>query len=229
MQPNETTKILLAFDQKLVADCIKSYLSHHKHLQIIGEIKNDDDPSKSIGDLNPDLIIFEFVLWSVKYLDYMSKLNLLFPSLKILIVSELISQQLMVKIMPFINGYVVKTCSAEKILLAIQEINNSGKYLCPKAVDNFFKCQRNVEDDSSLTGRDKQILSAWMEEETNNEVANALNISVSTVRTHLKNIREKLGNVNHLQMMIYACKHNLLGRKHKPICPNCRFFIHATS
>ncbi|WP_167618977.1 response regulator transcription factor [Maribellus sediminis] len=229
MQLNETTKILLAFDQKLVADCLKSYLSHHKNLQVIGEIKNDNNPSKTISDLNPDLVIFEFMLWSVKYLDYMSKLNLQFPGLKILIISELISQQLMVKIMPYINGYVVKTCSAEKIILAIQEINCSGKYLCPKAVDNFFKCHRNDENDSSLTGREKQILSAWIEEETNNEVANALNISVSTVRTHLKNIREKLGNVNRLQMMIYACKHNLLARKHKPICPNCRFFINAAN
>ncbi|MCK3685474.1 response regulator transcription factor [Maribellus sp. YY47] len=225
MQLNDTTKILLSFDQKLVADCLKSYLAHHKHLQVIGEVNNDSNPARSILELNPDLVIFEFMLWSAKYLDYMLKVNTQFPGLKILIISELISQQLMAKIMPYINGYVIKTCSAEKIILAIQEINSSGKYLCPKAVDNFFSCQETSENACKLTEREKEILSSWVEEDTNSEVASALNISVSTVRTHLKNIRGKLGNINRLQMMIYACSHNLLGRKQKPICPNCRYFI----
>lgn len=228
MELNQVTTILLAFDQKLVADCLKSYLSHHKNLQVVGEVKNDNVPFKSIQELNPDIIIFEFMLWSIKYIDYMSKLNLQFPNTKILIISELISQELMVKIMPYINGYVVKTCSAEKVIIAIQEINSAGKYLCPKAVDRFFSCGENGNGDSKLTGREKQILSSWIEEETSHEVANALNISESTVRTHIRNIREKLGNVNRLQLMIYACKHNLLGRKHKPICPNCRFFAYES-
>lgn len=229
MQADVITKVLIAFDQKLIADCLKSYLSHHKHLQIIGEIVNDGKHFTSIKELNPDLIIFEFKLWSIKYLDYMSTLNQQFPYLKILIISELISQQLMLKIMPYINGYVVKTCSAEKIIIAIQEINSAGKYLCPKAVDNFFSCQQNGDTESLLTGREKEILSSWIEEDSNYAIADSLHISESTVRTHLKNIREKLGSANHLQMMIYACKHNLLGKKHKPICPNCRFFIDQLS
>ncbi|WP_158869313.1 response regulator transcription factor [Maribellus comscasis] len=216
-------KILIAYDQRLVAECLKTYMVENQHSQIVGLVNNAENPFKVIADLRPNLIIFEFKLWSIKYIDYMSKLNLKFPRLKILVISELISHVLMMKIMPFINGYIVKSCSADKIILAIQEIKTAGKYLCPKAVDKFFSCQREEQNDSKLTSREKQILGTWITEETYNAVANTLNISESTVRTHLKNIREKLGSLNHLQMMIYACQHNLISDKHKPICPNCRF------
>ncbi|WP_081804896.1 helix-turn-helix transcriptional regulator [Draconibacterium orientale] len=52
-------------------------------------------------------------------------------------------------------------------------------------------------------------------------------MSESTVRTHLKNIRQKLGSINYLQIMIYACQHNLISDNHKPICPNCRFSVNT--
>ncbi|MDX8339366.1 response regulator transcription factor [Draconibacterium sp. IB214405] len=225
MLPNEQIKILVAYEQKLVADCLESFLSHHKNFQIVGVVENDENLFDSITELRPDLIIFEFMLWSIKYIDYMSNLNRQFPQLKIILLSELISRELMAKIMPFINGYIVKTCPAEKIINAIYEIQNAGKYLCPKAVEKFFTCTKGDKSNSTLTSREKQILGTWITEETSNAVADTLNISESTVRTHLKNIREKLGSVNHLQMMIYACQHNLIGKEHKPVCPNCRFFI----
>ncbi|WP_372648859.1 response regulator transcription factor [Draconibacterium sp.] len=218
-------KILIAYDQKLVAECIKTYLLENQYAQIVGIVNNADNPFKLISELKPDLVILEFKLWSIEFIDYASNLNMNFPHLKILVISELISQELMVKIMPFINGYIVKSCSAEKIIRAIQEIYTSGKYLCPKAIDKFFSCKNGEEYESKLTSREKQILGTWITEETYNAVANTLNISESTVRTHLKNIREKLGSLNHLQMMIYACQHNLISDKHKPICPNCRFSV----
>ncbi len=223
MLATETMKILIAYDQRLVGDCLKSYLTNHKHSQIVGIVSSDNNLQITIEELTPDLIIFEFMLWSIKYIDYMSRLNRKFPQLKILVISELISHELMMKIMPYINGYIVKTCPAEKITLAIQEIKSAGKYLCPKAVDKFFSCSNTDENNSKLTSREKQILGAWITEETYSEVAGLLNISESTVRTHLKNIREKLGDLNNLQLMIYACQHNLISNKHKPICPNCRF------
>ncbi|QIA08058.1 LuxR C-terminal-related transcriptional regulator [Draconibacterium halophilum] len=218
-------KILVAYDQKLVADCISSYLIHHKHIQIVGMVNNQNNTFITINELRPDLIILEFMLWSAKNFEYISKLKLQFPNVKLLVISELISHELMEMIMPLINGYVVKTCSAEKVIEAIHEIVNSGKYLCPKAVDKFFSCSKHDQSESTLTYREKQVLSTWVTEETHNGIANSLHISKSTVRTHLKNIREKLGIVNHLQMMIYACKYNLLGNQHKPICPNCRFSV----
>lgn len=224
MLTNETIKIAIAYDEQLVADGLESILSNQKNISILGLLKNKDNIFYLIPELNPDIIIFEFVMWLAKYSELMAKLHSTFPSLRILIISELVSHEIIKEVMPFINGYVIRTCSSEKVILAINEIFISGKYLCPKALDEYFSCNRNVKSDSTLTIREREVLNTWIESKDNKEIADNLNISISTVRTHMNNIRQKLGDLNHLQLMIYACRQNILNRNSKPICPNCRSF-----
>lgn len=220
----ESIRILIAYDQQLVADGLKEILFKQKEFNFLESVNNDQDIFDVVNQLTPDLIVFEFLFWKTKYNETMSKFRQMFPDVKILIISELVSQEILKSIMPFINGYLLKTCSSEKLILAIHEVIVSGKYLCPKAIDEYFKCTRTVSNDSELTSREKEILCSWMESKGNNEIADNLNISESTVRTHLNNIRQKLGNLNHLEMMIYACKQNIMNRNFRPICPNCRSF-----
>ena len=224
MIQHKSIRMLIAFDQQLVADGIKEILLNHNDIVVIDLVNNEKDIFETITRLNPDMIIFEFMFWKTKFNEVMSKLHLLFPELKILIISEFVSQEIIKSVMPYINGYLLKTCSSEKLVLAIHEIIESGKYLCPKAIDEYFKCTRTVNTDTELTVREKEVLSTWMESKGNTEIASNLNISESTVRTHLNNIRQKLGDLNHLQLMIYACKQNIMNRNFRPICPNCRSY-----
>lgn len=224
MLPIDKIKIVIAFDERLVADGLKSILSGQNDLNILGTLKNDENIFHFVSQQNPDIIIFEFSWWMTSHLELMADFHSTFPETRILVISELVSQQMIEKIMPYINGYVVKTCSSDKVLISIHEIIESGKYLCPKALEKLFECDKAVESDSILTIREREVLCAWIESKGNDEVANHLNISVSTVRTHINNIRQKLGNLNHLQLMIYACRQNILDRNFRPVCPNCRSF-----
>lgn len=224
MLHKKTVKIAIAYDEQLVADGLKCILSNQKNINVLRLLKNDENILHRIPELNPDIIIFEFSMWMKRYQELMAELRAMFPLLRILIISESVSHEIMRDLMPLINGYVVRTCSSEKVILAIHEIFESGKYLCPKVVDEYFSCSRTVESDATLTIREKEVLCSWIESNSNDEVAGNLNISRSTVRTHLNNIRQKLGHLNHLQLMIYACRQNILNRNFKPICPNCRSF-----
>lgn len=220
----EPIKIAIAFDQQLVADGLKVILSNQDDIEVVDLIENKENIFDKIPGLNPHIVIFEFLFWMEKYIDLLSKLHLLFPNLKILIISELVSEKMVKLIMPHVNGYLLKTCNSEKLILAIREIVETGIYMCPKAIDEFFKCKRTVKNDNTLTVREKEVLCTWMESKGTNDIAGNLNISVSTVRTHMNNIRQKLGNLNHLQLMIYACRQNIMDRNFSPICPNCRSF-----
>lgn len=224
MLKGKTVKIALAYDEQLVADGLKCILSNQQNISVLALLRNDENISQRIPELNPDIIIFEFSRWMRTYPKLITEFHSMFPHVKILIISESVSHAIIRDLMPLVNGYVVRTCSSEKVILAIHEIFESGKYLCPKVVDEYFSCSRTVESDSTLTIREKEVLCNWIESNSNDEIAGNLNISRSTVRTHLNNIRQKLGNLNHLQLMIYACRYNILDRNFKPVCPNCRSF-----
>lgn len=221
---NAHIKVLIAYDQGLLADGLEALLSRHKDFIVISSFENGKGLNEKISQHQADILIIELTNWISQHFEYIQIIHSTFPGLKLLIISELISHGQLEVLMPLIHGYILRTCSSEKVFFAIREIYGSGKYLCSRAVDVYFGDEKNHNNEFELTEREKEILTGWLSTKDNNELASQLNISQSTVRSHLKNIRQKLGNVNHNQMMNYACKENMINGKFKPLCSNCKAY-----
>jgi len=224
MTDNVNIKILIAYDQSLVAEGLAALLSKQKDLSVIEVFENNSVLNLKLEEYDADILIVELSSWVIQHFEYIKTIHNSYPALKLLILSELIEHRQLEELMPHIHGYILKTCSSEKVFFAIREIFGSGKYLCSKAIDVYFRNENDKQTELDLTSREKEILTGWLTTKNNNELAMQLNISQSTVRTHLKNIRQKLGDVNHIQLMNYACRENILKGKFKPICNNCRSF-----
>ena len=117
MLNTKAIKIVIAFDQQLLVDGLEAILSKQKDIIVVALVSNKEDIFETITQLKPDLIIFEYMFWSTKYTDLMSRLHSMFSDLKILIISELVSHDIIRSILPFINGYLITTCSSEKMCL----------------------------------------------------------------------------------------------------------------
>lgn len=215
-------KILIAYDLRIIGEGLAALLKNESNFNVIDSLENEDLKFDFVKQHKPDVILFEFARWPKHYLDYIKQISIKFPGLKILILSELISHNSLMELLVYIHGYLLKTCSSKKIFFALQEVFDSGKYLCPKIIDEISGYNKSTED-ALLTFREREILSFWLTSADNNEIANNLNISESTVRTHLNNIKQKSGSLNKIQMMVYACKNNILNNGLEPICPNCKF------
>ena len=228
MSPSNTIRILISYDQQIVAEGIGAVLSKEKRVDICGLKPNKRDQLTN-GDLTIDFWILEFCNVSACQMEHIRQIRHANPGLKLLVVTSPLLRSAMVDLMQLVHGLVIRSCSSDKLLTAIYEIEETGKYLSPKAVRALFEENGDgslVKND--LTSREKEILSAWLTCRDNAEISDRLNISGTTVRTHLKNIREKFGCANQIQMMTYACKENLLPKNFKPICPNCRCYCYST-
>ncbi len=219
----QTKKInlLIAYDQLLLADGLKVFLAQKKEINLIGCISNNKSFFNRSFD-EPDVILFELARWPSHYLDYLKRVAKYFPQTRFILVSELIKQEYLLEVMKIAHGYLLRTCSADKVYLAVQEVVSSGKYLCPREMEELFATNTN-QVKPELTIRESQILSEWLTSDDNSGIANKLNICESTVRSHLKNIREKIKATTKIKMLIYACKNNILNHGMDPICPNCKY------
>lgn len=218
---NASIKVLIAYDQGLLAEGLEAMFARRKDIQVLATFENGNSMNNKISEFQADILIVELTNWLAQHFEYIRLIHNTFPNLKMLIISELISHSQLEAIMPHIHGYILRTCSSEKIFFAIHEIFGSGKYLCSKAINVYFGDKKNHEVEFELTEREKEILTGWLTTKDNNELAIQLNISQSTVRSHLKNVRHKLGNVNHSQLMNFACRENIINGKFKPLCRNC--------
>jgi DNA-binding NarL/FixJ family response regulator len=94
------------------------------------------------------------------------------------------------------NGYLTKTTQPSKILDAIVEVYHGGSpmssHIARKVVASFHKENENNVELQKLSEREKEILSLLSEGLRYKEIADKLFLSTETVRTHIRNIYEKL-------------------------------------
>ncbi|MCC6447835.1 MAG: response regulator transcription factor [Chitinophagaceae bacterium] len=93
------------------------------------------------------------------------------------------------------TGYMTKTTQASKILDALLEVHKGGSpmssHIARKIVSSFHSVEKNVELEK-LSVRESEILNLLSKGLRYKEIANELFLSTETVRTHIRNIYEKL-------------------------------------
>jgi DNA-binding NarL/FixJ family response regulator len=94
------------------------------------------------------------------------------------------------------KGYVLKTVPAEELVQAIEQIKAGGApmsmQIARKVVDYFSHAQKAAPEIATLTKREQEVLTLLAKGYLYKEIGDQLDINLSTVRTHLKHIYEKL-------------------------------------
>jgi DNA-binding NarL/FixJ family response regulator len=93
------------------------------------------------------------------------------------------------------RGYLTKDAEAEEILRAVRTIAAGGSYVSPTLASFLLDSSRGRDTRYRvpLSDRERQVLSLLAAGERDQDIADALAISVRTVRSHLDRIREKTG------------------------------------
>ena len=109
------------------------------------------------------------------------------------------------------NGYLLKDVSAEELVNAVRRAVAGQPSLSPEAAQVLI---RNVNEPSlpyqDMTGREKEILALMVEGFSNNEIAERIFVSQSTVKFHVSNILSKLGVTGRTEAVALAVKHHLV-------------------
>ncbi|KAA9152890.1 response regulator transcription factor [Amycolatopsis acidicola] len=89
------------------------------------------------------------------------------------------------------RGYLSKDADGADILRAVREIAAGGTYVSPTLASFLLNAQRGVKN--VLSDRERQVLSLVAAGERDADIAEAMSISVRTVRSYLERIRDKTG------------------------------------
>ncbi len=110
------------------------------------------------------------------------------------------------------NGYLLKGESPAEILAAIREVYDGGAPMSPgiaKKVLGLF-AKHSQKGKSDLTEREKEILSFMIQGKSAKMIAASANITFQTVRTHIKNIYDKLHVHSQTEAVSKAIKERLV-------------------
>ena len=94
------------------------------------------------------------------------------------------------------KGYLLKNMPPEELVQAVAEVHAGGSpmsmQIARKVVDYFFQVRQTASEVEQLTKREQEILKLLANGSLYKEIGDALGISMSTVRTHVQHIYEKL-------------------------------------
>jgi len=158
---------------------------------------------KGIATNRPDVVLMDINLPGMLGTECVGRLKNIAPTLPVLMLTVYDdAEQVFKSLMAGATGYLLKRTPADKLLEAIREINSGGAPMSrqiARRVVQFFQDikqepaeTRRAPEVKSLTEREEQVLSLLAKGHAYKEIADLLNISFETVRTHVRTIYDKL-------------------------------------
>ena len=158
---------------------------------------------KGIAANRPDVVLMDINLPGMQGPECVRRLKGVMPGLPVLMLTVYDdSEQVFKSLMAGATGYLLKRTPKDKLLEAIREVNSGGapmsRQIARRVVQFFQEIEqmptgpRRAPEIATLTEREEQVLASLAKGHLYKEIADLLEISFETVRTHVRSIYEKL-------------------------------------
>ena len=204
------TRVFIADDHPVLRGGIKSALSQLDGYEVAGEASTGTAALEAILSLKPDIAILDVSMPELSGIVVAMRAVEALPELKVIMLSMHAEPSYAIDAFRAgAMGYVLKDSSPDELLLALEKVRSGNKYASPVVSDELFndfvemiKSDKSSSDPfDNLSAREKEVLKRIAEGLTSRDIAAALFISVSTVKSHRNNIMKKL-SVNDMASLV---------------------------
>lgn len=207
-------KIVIADDHTLVAEACQKLLE--SDYEIVATVRDGRALVRAVAELRPQLIIVDVSMPLLNGLDAAQQAKELCPSIKIIVLTMNHEADLAAEAFRRgASGYLVKTCAASELAIAVREVLRGKSYLSPMiardTVDFLLRLdKKHVEEADRLTERQREVLQLLAEGKCMKEVAAVLNLTTRTVAFHKYRIMEVLNIRTNAELVQYAIRTHLI-------------------
>jgi DNA-binding NarL/FixJ family response regulator len=210
-------RVLIADDHKLFRQGLIGLMKTREELvEVIGEAETGTEAIQLAEELHPDIILMDIYMPQMDGLEAAKEIRLRFPEIAIvMLTSSERDGHLYEAVKIGVAGYLLKDLDATDLFDLLSGVARGEPAMTRAMAGKFLKSVANRMADEgkgeqALSERELLVLRLVASGAGNQEIAEKLSISVNTVKTHLKNILEKLQLENRTQAATYALTHGLV-------------------
>lgn len=202
MFPSESSReksirIAVVEDDKTVREGLQMLLNGSHGYSCIAAFGSGEEALTGIPDMMPDVVLMDINLPGISGIECIVKLKEQeLPAMYIMLTVFENTDAIFQSLAAGACGYLLKNTPPAKLLEAIRDVYNGGSpmsgEIARKVVQSFQQPAVKPGTSSCLTKREEEILGFLSQGYFYKEIAGTLSISVETVRTHIRNIYEKL-------------------------------------
>ncbi len=201
-------RILLVDDQGIVREGLRSLLEAKPDLEVVGEAENGQMAVEKALSLRPDVVLMDIRMPVMDGVAAVQSLGHQAPDIKVLVLTTFDNDEYVAQAMQKgAKGYLLKDTPSEELAVAIRAVHRGYTHLGPGIFDKVMTATSTVAPPpelEQLTPREQEVLRLIAAGKSNLEIAQALFISVRTVKNHVNSILKQLNLRDRTQAAILA-------------------------
>ncbi|MAI20634.1 MAG: DNA-binding response regulator [Kiritimatiellaceae bacterium] len=200
--------VMVVDDNAILRMGLTNAIDSAEGFSIVGEAANAEKALRLYKDLLPDVVTMDYNLPDFDGVQCTEKIMAFNPGANIILLTiNEAEEEVWQAVEAGCKGYLLKRAGqVEDVLHALSEVASGGTYF-PANVAKKIQQRLNHE---MLTPRELDVLRCLGEGSSNKEIMDTLQLSESTVKMHLSNIRKKLNAADRTQALIEAVKRGLI-------------------
>lgn len=212
-------RVLLVDDHQLFREGLANILNNQPDFQVIAEAGDGLEAQIKARKLEPDLILMDVVMPGCDGLEATQRIKQDLPQTTIVMLTvREDDDSLFQAIRNGAQGYVVKNIRSKDMLEMLRAAMRGEAAITPamggRMLEEFRRisqlASQEPQEVEALTRRELEILSLVAAGDTNNEIAAKLQVSIHTVKTHMRKILAKLHKERRYEAASYALRGGLI-------------------
>ncbi|WP_030353806.1 response regulator [Streptomyces scopuliridis] len=215
MGDGRAIRVLLVDDHQVVRRGLRTFLEIQDDIEVVGEASDGAEGIARAEELRPDVVLMDIKMPGTDGIEALRKLRELDNPARVLIVTSFTEQRTVVPALRAgASGYVYKDVDPEALAGAIRSVHAGHVLLQPEVAGALLAQDEPGSGQgrgTSLTDREREVLTLIADGRSNREIARALVLSEKTVKTHVSNILMKLDLSDRTQAALWAVRHGVTG------------------
>jgi DNA-binding NarL/FixJ family response regulator len=213
-------RLVIADDQQLFREAIKTLLSVQTEFEVVGEAGNGHEAIKLVEEYHPEIVLMDLRMPIMDGVQATRQITANYPGTHVVILTTFDDDNdLFDGLKAGAVGYLLKDISSDQLFEGIRSAARGEFFLLPsetaKIVAEFSRLSTTSEDTSfiqveNLTKREIEILKLVATGASNKDIADILVITEGTVKNHISNILGKMDVKDRLQAAVKARQKGLL-------------------
>jgi DNA-binding NarL/FixJ family response regulator len=200
-------RVLLVDDHALLRTGVANIINQEPDLHVVAEAENGVDALAAYDRHQPDVTLLDLRMPVMEGVEVVRRLRERDPRARVIVLTtydtdDEISQALKAGA----KAYVLKDIAADDLVGCIRDVLAGKTYIAPAAAAKLAEGVTRVQ----LTPREMATLRLLADGKANKEIANALDISERTVKSHLAHLFEKLGVTSRTEAIKIATRRGLV-------------------
>jgi NarL family two-component system response regulator LiaR len=212
MTATKPIRVMIVDDHAVVRGGLKFFLLGFDDLELAGEAEDGEEALRLCDQLHPDVILMDMMMPGIDGATATQTIRQRYPKVQVIALTSFKEQDLVQRALQAgAIGYLLKDVQADELAEAVRAAHAGRPTLAPEATQALIQAATQPPmPGHDLTEREREVLALLVKGLSNNEIAERLVVSISTVKYHVSGILSKLGATNRAEAVALALQHRLV-------------------